>query len=704
MVGAGSWFPQRELFMELAEVGIIYEGWHTIAYWGRSPTTNDTVEEIIRSNGSKTMDTMGQDMTLAHGNNGFWHKEPMGGFYCIYRKRPQDSWDWHWPLTPCPASGCALQDCPNIEKTTTRHAMQLVEAGIDFVIFDATNEEKFDWQGDSTQLRPFEVLCEEWLKLRKAGVRTPTIAVWQNLKNKDGKATLYKHYLNNTYADGSPFEELLFRDEKTGKKVFFTVDHPSPQLIKEIEASGKIVVQAMWEPLQGPGTRAPFSASTDEQAFQNGSFNFFSPCRTNGGVFTPSISSDPAWSCNQSLTTNATIGRHGTSITVSGGFQVLCASIPLVHSGKLGGLTLQKQFHTAMQWNARRTLDYLIVGTFNEHIAGHWHNSFEPPMPWCASQHNCNVTWFRPVGMETDTQLGLVGTDNVWVDIYGDSYTRDIEPTKQDGGELWDLFRSCMRVFKTGAESCTSWSEHQKEACCQYPPERRWVNVWSLKSGNGSWAPHKDKCVDSPQLCPHTPHRTYCPNVNTSGQCSGPPVRSCPPCPTAPDPNLPTPSVATDYMLTANQSEVETMIAAGRYEEICTPAGGSTVFCHFGTALDTAKGLNTSNSYVLSTIHAPNRTVYTQGPLVLWESPVGNVSTPCYRCVTAEGRHFISAATDCLGRGNVEVTLGHLSVLRTSNMPRSLRLCEMGTVLRHSTDAACESTGAHTLEHLGFVH
>ena len=158
-------------------------------------------------------------------------------------------------------------------------------------------------------------------------------------------------------------------------------------------------------------------------------------------------------------------------------------------------------------------------------------------------------------------------------------------------------------------------------------------------------------------------------------------------------------------MLTANQSEAETMIAAGTHEEICTPAGGSTVFCHFGTALDTAKGLNTSNSYTLSTIRAPNRTVYTQGPFLLWESPVGNISRPIYRCVTRNARHFISIATDCLGRGTVEVTLGHLSVERTSNMPRSLRLCEeMGTVLRHSTDAACESTGAHTLEHLGFVH
>ena len=157
-------------------------------------------------------------------------------------------------------------------------------------------------------------------------------------------------------------------------------------------------------------------------------------------------------------------------------------------------------------------------------------------------------------------------------------------------------------------------------------------------------------------------------------------------------------------MLTANKSEAEALIAAETHEEICTPAGGSTAFCHFGSALDTAQGLNTSNTYTFNSIRAPNHTVYTQGPFVIWELPVSNISKPCYRCINSAGRHFVSTTKDCLGRGMVEVKLGHLSVQRTSNTP-SLRLCEEdGGVLRHSTDAACESTGAQTLEHLGFVH
>eukprot|EP01052_Picozoa_sp_SAG31_P038261 SAG31_NODE_5078_length_2756_cov_1.607452_2_plen_540_part_00 len=538
----------------------------------------------------------------------------------------------------------------------------LVEAGIDFVAYDATNAQSFDWIGDTTQLRPFEVLCEEWTKLRQQGIETPRVAIWQNLKDVQAKgkstASLYKHYLNYSYAEGSPFEELILRDEKSGKKVFFTVDHPSSDLIKEVEATGKIVVQEMWEPLKGSPT-ATF--------FKNGSFAFFSPCRDGDGVFTPSISSEPNWQCNQSLTTNAKIGRHGTSITVSGGYQVLCADMPLVHSGKLGGLTLQKQFHTAMLQNAKGTLDYLMVGTFNEHIAGAWANSFEPTMPWCGPEHACNRTLFRPVGMETDKQLK--GLEHPWydmfVDIYGDSYTRDIEPTKQDGGAIWELFRSCMRVFQTGESSCVNVSE----ACCQYPPERQWRNVWSMQTvargQNGSVLGHNS-------------------------------------------------DLAT--LLTTNYSQVRELVAAGTHKEICAPLGGSTAFCHPGAAIEVAKALNISNSYSGSvpgaTIAYLNRSMYFRGPFLLWAAEVSNASNPIYRCIASSAAtrsgesYFPSSTSDCLGLGTVDVTLGFAAVTRTSNMPRSLRLCSgLDGQLGHSLDGACETSGeGHTLEHLGFVH
>jgi hypothetical protein len=38
------------------QVGMMYEGWHAPAYWGRSPfATNATVEDVVRSNSTMPM-------------------------------------------------------------------------------------------------------------------------------------------------------------------------------------------------------------------------------------------------------------------------------------------------------------------------------------------------------------------------------------------------------------------------------------------------------------------------------------------------------------------------------------------------------------------------------------------------------------------------------------------------------------------------
>jgi hypothetical protein len=46
------------------------------------------------------------------------------------------------------------------------------------------------------------------------------------------------------------------------------------------------------------------------------------------------------------------------------------------------------------------------------------------------------------MGVEDDPDAG-----SLWVDMFGDGLTRDLEPTVQDGGCMWDLFNSCMRVM-----------------------------------------------------------------------------------------------------------------------------------------------------------------------------------------------------------------------------------------------------------------
>lgn len=78
--------------------------------------------------------------------------------------------------------GALPQDCDNITETLTRHAAMLVAAGIDFVVADSTNIQSTGKAADALQLRPFEVMLEEWSALRAKGIPTPKVAIWQNLQ------------------------------------------------------------------------------------------------------------------------------------------------------------------------------------------------------------------------------------------------------------------------------------------------------------------------------------------------------------------------------------------------------------------------------------------------------------------------------------------------------------------------------------------
>jgi hypothetical protein len=58
--------------------------------------------------------------------------------------------------------GYGIPDCSGIPETAARHAKQLSSVGIDFVTVDATNLGQFSTFADVIQLRPGEVLFEEW--------------------------------------------------------------------------------------------------------------------------------------------------------------------------------------------------------------------------------------------------------------------------------------------------------------------------------------------------------------------------------------------------------------------------------------------------------------------------------------------------------------------------------------------------------------
>lgn len=586
-------------------VGMMYEGWHAPAYWGNHPFIGPSVEAVVRSNGTQTLADVDRHMNKTLAKNFYWHSEPAGGRYCIYRKRANES-----------TSSCGLPDCPNITQTLSRHAAMLHGAGVDFVVVDSTNIQNIGPTADALQLRPWQVLAEEWLQLRRQGIPTPRIAVWQNLQGNGGN--LWHEYLDGEYADPA-FRDLIFADSHAGQPVLFSTESPNATVVAEIEARNVSVVR-MW---------------ALHREFAQGAWSFFSPCTTPEGQFTTSVPLSAEARCNQYVTTNASIGVHGTAITVSPSYQLSYSSLPFRAAGKLGGHTMRKQFETAFAANAGGALDYLMVSTFNEHIAQPQPNHFAPQHPMVHS-----------MGLGADPDGG-----SLWVDMFGQGIARDLEPTEETGSAAWDLLLSCLRVFRSGASSCNNVSE----VCCDAgrDPAGLWDNVYVLQTSN-------------------------------------------------------------DIVLTTDDAE-RALLVARNYSEVCTGLGGSAVFCNYP---------------------AVDNSTYRLSPFLLHAEPLrpASASLPVFRCVTPAGRHFASVDPSCRQLAVAESVLGYAARSRTTETPRSLRLCQSATrspataqpastfsvapegahgsarpsaislpPLYHSVDEPC-ADGDLQLEYLGHVH
>lgn len=411
-------------------VGMFYLVWHappanalrTIASKGGAQLT---IEDVVRSNGAKKL----ADVLQVHGLEGdamafYYHVRPKLGFYCVYRARPGET--GHTP------------DCPDIEKTLTTHAAQLVAAGVDHVILDATNLTGLDRASDLLQLRPIEVLYEEWAKLRAKGIKTPQIAVWHAIPAGSTQWTGYQKIYGNP-----AYDNLVMRDKKTGKKVFFIVDPPDAGRFPDatIRASlasngGKndVVIQPMW-------TLDKTDASIDRWAFM-------SWCRDGGKLTTNIVGAPP---CGQPHTAKSALG---TAIAIAPSFQTGYASHPFGSAGRLSGLTFKRQFATAFAVKP----EYIFISGWNEFTAQPQPNPLASD-PYAKSR-----------GMDGDPQ-----GDKLWVDEFGAEFGRDIEPTEEFGSAYYDLAKSCIRVFKKGSVCDAS------EPCCDMKSsEDQWANVWTL--------------------------------------------------------------------------------------------------------------------------------------------------------------------------------------------------------------------------------
>jgi hypothetical protein len=422
-------------------VGMFYLAWHAYAAsaWSMRAGEPDTVEDVIRGTGDFA--DLVYDAGLYGTAQAFhYHQQPQLGFYCLYR---QD------------ADSTSLADCPDIETVTETHATQLWDAGVDFVYVDLTNLPSFSDFGDVLGLRPFEVLVEEWARLRRRGVPTPQIAAWVNITAlTDGSEPMVRRVLD---AYDAADDDVMFAPD--GRRALFYVSNSSVDnaLVAEIEARG-ITAVPMW-------------GNLDSSTLATGAAGWMQPC-TEGGAFTTLVT--PSTPCNQGYTTNSPLG---TVLSVSRSYQLGYASLPYQASGRLGGLTFQKQMETAFAVQP----DILIVNAWNEHIAQPQAN------PYDASYGALR----RSMGV---TDATGDSADWLWVDMYGADLNRDFEPTVEDGGAGYSLLQSCLRVWRTGASSCADTTE----ACCQLAEGR--TMVYSVRSSSAPTEGDHVPTVDRPEV------------------------------------------------------------------------------------------------------------------------------------------------------------------------------------------------------------
>jgi hypothetical protein len=432
-------FPQTLVGGDVPDrrVGMFYLVWHAPAAdamrqiaASSGVTAQHSIEDVLRSKGALKFSDIYEKFSLEGPAMALYYNvTPKLGYYCIYRARTGET-GW-------------VPDCANISATLATHAEQLIAAGIDHVVVDATNLTDIDRPGDLLQLRPTEVLFEEWAKLRAAGKKTPQIAVWNAVPAGAVQfQKLLALYQNPAY-DG-----LALRDKKTGKKVFFVVDSadgrgPAAANLATITSNGgknDVEVQRMW-------TIDKTDPAIDRWAFM-------SYCAGPNG---PTTSIVGAGACNQPITPKSTLG---SAVAVAPSFQVGYGSLPNGAAGKLGGVTFKRQWATALGTMP----DWVLVSGWNEFVAQPQTNPFT------------NDPFARDVGLELDPE-----GNRLFVDTFGADLGRDLEPTAEYGSAYYDLLASCVRVFRANAAGTKTGCNAAAEACCD-PGGPPYVNVYTLRN------------------------------------------------------------------------------------------------------------------------------------------------------------------------------------------------------------------------------
>lgn len=549
-------------------VGMFYLGWHAFAWDAVTkvpPNQPRTVEAVIRGGDLQFSDILLDANLMGEAAAFHWHHEPTLGFYSLYR--PRDGED------PYPEPNFA-PGFPDTAAITTPHATMLWDAGVDFIYMDLTNVPALGDFTDVIGVRPFEVILEDWGALRAQGTPTPQVAAWVPA-NDVGDATPTFRKLLDLYDTAPP--DLILRH--AGQPVMFIVDHGGLPIhqphLDEISARGVLPVR-LWGVL-------------NPDALAAGTAAWMQPCSKNN-AFNTLLDSNST--CNQGYTTTSPLG---TVVSVSRSFQIGYASLPLQAAGRLDGLTFQKQFATALAVQP----NYLLLNAWNEHIAQPQMNPYDP-----------NLGPLRRSMGVTDSADG--SADWLWVDMYGAEYDRDFEPTLEDGGAGYELLKSCLRVWRSGATSCTD----NAEPCCTPPPDRRLIRSLRVKGG----------------------------------------------------------PLAGQHVPTDDANEVTTLLGNGSWDEVCNPHFGPPGLCGNGTTGDgpfrlyTVGGPGrvelhrcyTGADNFLSTDPNCEGTQHVKSLGFAAAAPSSDSARPLTRCLTQQNVHLHWLDAPCPGGTTGEAVLGYV--------------------------------------------
>ena len=411
-----------------------------------------TMEDVISSRASST-DLMPADQGWRLGID--YHLEPSTGlvgsgattgFYCFFDNNSSAA-----PTAPLPSGYKATPPyafrCPNIRTVARRQADLLVQAGIDYIVIDATN---FRLQTDGSNQnyilaqRPIEVLAYEWQQYRiemhaKYPNRpltsfTPEIAVWSAAFDKDASG-------------------YVFTDPPSINDAYLWLYNKYPGLMLK-DSDGKRIIFMAQPELQGSTTLVPLNAAaikkftnagiktvslwTDyvhgEQARADGLWTYRNLCKNSSGRVTTSVISPD--DCKQDFTTNSKIGKQ---VSVSKTYQAPMSSIAFQNSGSVDGLTFAKQMKTAFD----NKPDWVLIRSWNEVTAS-------PQTPT-----STGLLGFA--GVSVAPPLSVEGANKSYVDIYGVEFSHAMEPRvltangarNQDSSD-YNLMKQCVLAYKAG--------------------------------------------------------------------------------------------------------------------------------------------------------------------------------------------------------------------------------------------------------------